>query len=423
MRGTSQDRTHLTDTKGFTLVELIVVIVILGILLALAVPALTGYIGKAGSVKKEADLNISVKAIQTWAAERLAQNLLGHSALVVPDAASLLKNASDPIDPTSYGGTSDEGTWEGIVATYSKLDLRTGDWRLVNVTFDERNKLLSLRIINTQDLLDFADYGQPPVPTPPLPAYTLSYSEGAIMLGSATGSGNFTGLASTSYTINLTSPQGYPTVRYFSTSDPSATWSLSPGSTGATLASSSGANTSVSIPQGATGTATLTSDAYTVTFDVQANRAPSSSLKRGDTFYASGFDWRILHKASNSDVLVIAEHIIDTQVINSLTNNWDINIRWDGSQLRTALNNNAYTYSYDNLTDIKAKILDTTLYTRIGYSDTRTAPYKTGGASDSGHNGYQELTNQKLFLLSEEEVFRTIAYSTTTTDVASLDLT
>ncbi|MDR3136223.1 MAG: DUF6273 domain-containing protein, partial [Coriobacteriales bacterium] len=39
------------------------------------------------------------------------------------------------------------------------------------------------------------------------------------------------------------------------------------------------------------------------------------------------------------------------------------------------------------------------------------------------HNGYQELTNQKLFLLSEEEVFRTIAYSTTTTDVASLDLT
>ncbi|MDR3136537.1 MAG: prepilin-type N-terminal cleavage/methylation domain-containing protein, partial [Coriobacteriales bacterium] len=34
VRGASQDRTHLTDTKGFTLVELIVVIVVLGILLA-----------------------------------------------------------------------------------------------------------------------------------------------------------------------------------------------------------------------------------------------------------------------------------------------------------------------------------------------------------------------------------------------------
>ncbi|MDR3137119.1 MAG: DUF6273 domain-containing protein, partial [Coriobacteriales bacterium] len=231
------------------------------------------------------------------------------------------------------------------------------------------------------------------------------------------------GLASTSYTINLTSPQGYPTVRYFSTSDASATWSLDAGTTGATLASSSGANTSVSIPQGATGTATLTSDAYTVTFDVQANRPPSSSLKRGDTFYASGFDWRILHKASNTDALVIAEHIIDAQAINATPTNWDTDIRWDGSALRASLNGSTYTYSYDNLTDIKTKILDTTLYTRIGWSDARTAPYKTGGTSDSGHNGYQELTNQKLFLLSEEEVFRTITYGSYTTDAASLDLT
>jgi hypothetical protein len=180
---------------------------------------------------------------------------------------------------------------------------------------------------------------------------------------------------------------------------------------------------SVSIPQGATGTATLTLDDCTVAFDVQANRLPSPTLKRGDTFYASTFDWRILHKASNTDALVIAEHIIDGQAINATYTNWDTNIRWDGSALRASLNGSTYAYSYDNLTDIKAKILDTALYTRIGLSDTRTAPYKTGGASDSGHNGYYELTGQKLFLLSEEEVFRTITYGTTTTDAASLDLT
>jgi prepilin-type N-terminal cleavage/methylation domain-containing protein len=167
VRGDLQDPPHtrrIASTKGFTLVELIVVIVILGILSAVAVPALTGYIGKGENVKKEADLNTSVKAIQTWAVERFANGLIGHNTLVIIDSADLLDNASDPIAPTFYGGTSDEATWEGIVATYSKLDLRNTGWRLVNVTFDDRNKLLSLRIINTRDLSDFADYGEPPAP-------------------------------------------------------------------------------------------------------------------------------------------------------------------------------------------------------------------------------------------------------------------
>jgi type II secretory pathway pseudopilin PulG len=377
------------------------VIVILGILLAIAIPALTGYIGKAGSVKKEADLNTSVKAIQTWAAERLAQNLIGQIALVVPDAADPLENASDPVDPASYGGTTDEESWEGIVASYSKLDLRTGDWRLVNVAFDSKNKLLSLRIINTKDISDFADYGEMP--------YDLFYSEGG------------SNLTSLSHIISLTSPAGYPTVRYFTASEPPAGgWQLNAGSTGAALIPS-GASASVSIPAGATGMATLTADSYTITFDVQASRQPSKNLKRGDTFAANGYDWRILHKESDADVLVIAEHIIDAKSINYPSTNWDTDIRWDGSTLRASLNSNTYAYSYDNLTDIKAKILDTTLYTRIGFSDARTAPYKTGGASDSGHNGYYELTNQKLFFLSQEEVFRALDYPAT--DAASMDLT
>jgi type IV pilus assembly protein PilA len=57
------------DKKGFTLVEVIVVLVIIAILMAIAVPALTGYIAKANDRALEAEgRNIQV-ALQSIATE------------------------------------------------------------------------------------------------------------------------------------------------------------------------------------------------------------------------------------------------------------------------------------------------------------------------------------------------------------------
>ncbi|MDR3136296.1 MAG: prepilin-type N-terminal cleavage/methylation domain-containing protein, partial [Coriobacteriales bacterium] len=350
-------------TKGFTLVELIVSLLIL----ALVLGGITATFIAAANISKQ-------------------------TRTKAEDAASIERDIA-----------REEGATK---VSEQELEFSLGGFSLPSKSITYEKDGRSYTVIEGTD---------PPIPPePPIVESDVFYSEGALNLPTG------------GYTINLTSPVGWPTVRYFTSSNASATWSLNPGTTGATL-SGTGATRAVSIPQDATGTATLTSDAYTITFDVQTNRPPSPTLKRGDTFYASTFDWRILYKASNTDALVIAEHIIDTQAINATYTNWDTDIRWDGSTLRAALNNNTYAYSYDNLTDIKAKILDTTLYTRIGATDVRTAPYKTGGTLDSGHNGYHELTNQKLFLLSEEEVFRTIVYSdggtTYTTNAASMDLT
>ena len=53
------------NTKGFTLVEVIVVLVILAILIAIAVPALTGYIDRASEKKIIAECRQAVVAAQT----------------------------------------------------------------------------------------------------------------------------------------------------------------------------------------------------------------------------------------------------------------------------------------------------------------------------------------------------------------------
>ncbi len=90
------------NKKGFTLVEVIVVLVILAILAAILIPSLTGYIDKANQKVVVAECRAAVLAAQTLASEAYGTNKTASPTIATADVETLAELAKDTVKSVTF---------------------------------------------------------------------------------------------------------------------------------------------------------------------------------------------------------------------------------------------------------------------------------------------------------------------------------
>lgn len=128
------------NNKGFTLVELIVVLVILAILAAILVPALLGYIDKARQGQYAEEAHSIMVAAQAYETEQYAKSS-GSFVSDFTNDADALAYVNKIVDPTSVSAltvTAKDSTSHGaftvdtVTVTFKSQNKKTGSMKFEN---------------------------------------------------------------------------------------------------------------------------------------------------------------------------------------------------------------------------------------------------------------------------------------------------
>ena len=126
------------EQKGFTLVEMIVVLVIIAILAAITIPALLKYIDKAKDKQLVINARTAYLAAETAASEAYAANI------AVPTSNKIVFEDTAHKDETDVEKNARELT--GITKDYTCTATVGTDWKITDVTYAEGKKTASLNV-------------------------------------------------------------------------------------------------------------------------------------------------------------------------------------------------------------------------------------------------------------------------------------